>query len=135
MKPSHSIRLAPAKAPRAADPAELPMPVRAAVVYDGVPAALRAMSMLGRVVEDADGPVALQPNLWRFDMLADPRCRGRALRDALAADLLVLATASAEVLPPESETWIAEFLARRGDRAIAIVTLCGRENECTFSEC
>ena len=67
--------------------------------------------------------------LWRSH---DPR-RERALVDAIAADLLILATSKPLFIPASVDNWVAEFLAQRRGASTAIVASFGSGDEWSIS--
>jgi hypothetical protein len=60
--------------------------------------------------------------MWKFDVLGIPKLRDMAARDALAADVIIIASHGGKELPREVISWIDTWSARKGN-AIALVAL------------
>lgn len=98
------------------------------IAYDDLAAAQRAMRLFARVgrgqTDDLHTDDLLcQPQLWRFDLLADPDWRKCAASDALRADLIVVAASSPLALPRPVQSWLARCLARKQGAHAAVVAL------------
>jgi hypothetical protein len=114
-------------------PAHEVVPLKIAIVYDSVPAGRRAFSMVKRVTDQTGDSTQLVPAVWRFDLLDEPACRERATADAVAADLLILATEKPDALPSTVEKWVSDFLVRRHGTPATILAMWGVEDEWTSS--
>lgn len=102
-------------------------PLRIVIAYDEVAAgkrAMRVMSDLGRGLGEA---VEFEPLPWSFDLLADTDWAGVAADDAVKADILILATSSADPLPPAVGRWAEAAISRKHGTAAAVVALFGPE--------
>ena len=64
--------------------------------------------------------------MWKFDVLAVPKLRDIAARDAAAADIIIVSAHGTNPLPDEVTSWIQMWLAE-GCRAIALVALFDSE--------
>lgn len=60
--------------------------------------------------------------MWKFDVLAVPKLREMAAKDAAAADIIIVAAHGASELSEEVKKWIEMWLAEKGN-AIALVAL------------
>jgi hypothetical protein len=109
------------------------VPLKLAIVYDSVPAGRRAMAVAKRMLEESGDTTGCAPSVWRFDLLDEPRCREHATIDAVAADLLILATEKPDALPTTVENWVSDFLARRRGTPVTILAMWGLEDEWTIS--
>jgi hypothetical protein len=127
-------RFAPAAASsRSSSDSDHAVPLKVTVVYDGLPAGRRAVSTITRMLNQAEEPMHLVPALWRFDVMDDANCRARATADAVASDLLVLATDRPDALPTHVESWVSDFIARRRGTSVTILAMWGMEDEWTVS--
>jgi len=112
---------------------EAGVPLRVVVVYEDVPAGLRAVGVLKEVLQDLSGDVELQPVLWRFDLLDDLHWQKMAVNDAAHADILILSTAGSLGLPEAVGRWLEASAARKGDGDTALVVLRGTKEAWTIS--
>lgn len=64
--------------------------------------------------------------MWKFDVLAVPKLRELAAKDAVAADIIIVSAHGRDELPPEVKSWI-EMWMREQSRAIALVGLFSPE--------
>jgi hypothetical protein len=60
--------------------------------------------------------------MWKFDVLSDPKSRAAATADAAQADIFVVALGAARVLPPSIKALVEQCL-RGKTNAIALVAL------------
>jgi|ERR1051325_949428 hypothetical protein len=99
------------------------------IAYDTVAAGQRAMqlfSWLGRIHgEELD----FRPQLWSFDLLADPNWRELAGADLMQADMILVAALGQSDLPAHMRTWLSACLTRRQGADAAIVALFGTEDD------
>lgn len=97
------------------------------IAYDEIPAgkhALRAMAGLGRgLAED----VAFHLATWSFGRLAEEGWGEVAAGDAVRADILIIATSSANPLPTAVRQWTESAIRRKHGSAATVVALFGPE--------
>lgn len=119
--------------PQAREPLPPARPFPVFLAYADVPAARNALVAIRDALRAHGGNFALQPMLWRFSQLADPKWRERALADTALASVVVLASteATADHLPVEA--WIADLLARRRGLETTLVALLGPDDQWTIS--
>jgi hypothetical protein len=92
------------------------------VAYADVPAARHALARLKSMVAHPGEARHVQPMLWRFDQLDDPRWRETALRDACRASAVVLAMSDESGLNSQAESWLSALAAgQRGVRMNALI--------------
>jgi hypothetical protein len=91
------------------------------VAYEDFAAGIRAMAMLKRVDNRCDQPGQLLPIMWRFDVLSDASFFELAVSEALAADIIVIATRKGKGLPQRIKDWIARWLLLKQRRPLALV--------------
>jgi len=114
-------------------PAIRPVPFSAFIAYPEIAAGRDALGVINEVLRAAPQPHVLEPMLWRFDQLANPRWRARALADAARADVIVLASTAAIGLTPAVENWMQALLAQQLGRRTTIVALLGTDEAWTIS--
>jgi len=91
------------------------------VAYEDFAAGTRAMAMLKRVDSQSDQPGQLVHMMWRFDVLSDESFFELAVSEALAADIIVIATREGKSLPQRIRLWIARWLLMKNRRPLALV--------------
>jgi hypothetical protein len=96
------------------------------IAYDDVAAGQRAMQIVSNLARDHEGELGLQPQPWRFDLLADPYFREFATADARKADLVIISTGSESDLPAAVRSWMTACLAQKQGSG-AVVALLGTE--------
>lgn len=97
------------------------------IAYDEIPAgkhALRAMAGLGRGL---DKDVAFHLATWSFGRLAEEGWGEVAAGDAVRADILIIATSSANPLPAAVRQWTESAIRRKHGSAGTVVALFGPE--------
>jgi hypothetical protein len=100
---------------------EQTQPVNVLIAYEDFAAGARAMAMLKRVDVQCGEPGQLIHMMWRFDVLADADFFDLAVREALAADIIVIATREGKRLPQRIRDWIARWLLMKKSRPLALV--------------
>ena len=90
------------------------------VAYEDFAAGTRAMTMLKRIGNQC-GPGQLIHMMWRFDVLSDESFFELAVNEALAADIIVIATREGKSLPQRIKDWIARWLLMKDRRPMALV--------------
>lgn len=86
--------------------------------------AMRVMSDLGKGLGDE---IEFQPVPWSFDLLTDMDWGDVAAHDAVNAGILIIATSSANPLPPAVERWAEAAIGRKRGTAASVVALFGPE--------
>jgi hypothetical protein len=108
-------------------------PLRVVIAYGDIPAGRRAMNLLTQMLQRETNTVHLIPALWRFDLLEDPDWCERALADAVAADLLILATSKPHSIPTGVDRWVSALLSQRRGTGTAILAWFGSDDEWSIS--
>jgi hypothetical protein len=77
------------------------------------------------ILKRVDSQCGLQGQLnyvmWRFDVLAEASFFELAVNEALAADIIVIATREGKGLPQRIRDWIARWLLMKQHRPLALV--------------
>ena len=110
-----------------------PLPVF--IAYNDVAAARHAMTRVTALLRSRQGGLdyQMQPMLWRFNQLEDPRWRETALADACRAGTLVLAMSNASALDGTTDAWLAALARRQRGTSITALALVGEEEAWTIS--
>jgi hypothetical protein len=90
------------------------------VAYEDFAAGTRAMAMLKRIGSQC-GAGQLIHMMWRFDVLSDESFFDLAVNEALAADIIIIATRDGKSLPQRIKDWIARWLLMKERRPLALV--------------
>ena len=102
-------------------------PLRVVIAYNDVAAGQRAMRVLAALGKGFGDDIQFQPLPWSFDLLADLDWREVAASEAVRADILILATSSANPLPPAVGRWAAEAIHQKRGTSAAVIALFGPE--------
>jgi hypothetical protein len=101
--------------------------LRVVIAYSDFAAGKRAMRVLADLGKGLGDDIEFHPLPWSFDLLADIDWREVAARDAINADILIIATSSASTLPPAVERWVKTTIAQKRGTDAAVVALFGPE--------
>lgn len=101
--------------------------------YADLAAARDATATIADAVHASRRKFEIHPLLWRFDQLADSHWQDRAIKAALGADVVVLASSKPDGIGSEIDAWVSAFLrANRGRRA-TLVAIAGPTDAWTIS--
>lgn len=95
--------------------------LRVLVAYDNFISGKRAMALLKRVDGPGGAGGRLSHIMLRFDLMADPAFFELAVNEALAAEIVVIATAEGKDLPQQVRAWIVRWLLVKETRPLALV--------------
>lgn len=102
-------------------------PLRVVIAYDRPAAAQRALDLIGRMVREFQGEVALDPKVWRLAMFGHPDFRTEMLADSVAADVILVATRDHPEVNGFRDAWLDECVARRDFPTTVIMLLDARD--------
>jgi hypothetical protein len=102
---------------------ELAACLGASVIYEDFTTGLRGKEWVDRVCRQIGEEAELKVDLWRFDLLHVPAFRERAALDASEADLIVLSMHGGDLLPPQVQDWMYQWLTLKTDQSAAFVVL------------
>jgi hypothetical protein len=103
-------------------------PFSVVVAYDGADALHQAKGFCSQLTDKPNHAVDLQCSWCRFDQLPDERFAREAVEVAAAADLIVVASASASEPPPAVKGWLEKSLANRTEGVLS--ALIGSPTHC-----
>jgi hypothetical protein len=97
------------------------------IAYEDFDAGKHAKKTYDYLVEHLGHEFQFTNQMWKFEVLNIPKLREIAVRDALAADIIVVSSRGGELSFPV-QAWIEGWLAEMGN-ALALVALfvCARE--------
>lgn len=101
--------------------------LRVVIAYNDLAAGKRAMRVMANLGKGLGEDIDFQPLPWSFDLLADMRWGEAAARDAVNADILIIATSSTRPFPPAVRRWAEAAISRKQGTAAAVVALFGTE--------
>ncbi|HLX70077.1 MAG TPA: hypothetical protein VKV04_10670 [Verrucomicrobiae bacterium] len=97
------------------------------IAYEDLETGKRAMKTYDYLVEHLGDQCLFTNQMWKFDVLAVPKLRDIAAKDAVAADIIIVAAHEGNELPAEVKAWIQQWLSFN-TRASALVGLFGAES-------
>jgi hypothetical protein len=92
------------------------------IAYDTPKAAQWAMRLVDGLAKHLGHELNVHRNLWRFDVLGVPAAQGAATDDAANGNLIVVATARAD-LPLSAKSWLEAWRAESVPGTAALVAL------------
>src|SRR4051812_13390051 len=92
------------------------------IAYSDFSAGRRAMDACQLLVAELGGDVEFCSSMWRFEMLQVSKLKRIAARDAIEADMVIVAT-NAEELPHEIKKWIQAWTPHKRGQTAALVAL------------
>lgn len=101
--------------------------LRVVIAYRDLPAGKRAMHVMSGLGKGLGDEIEFQPVPWSFELLADRDWSEVATRDAINADILIVATSSANALPPAVARWVESTINQKQGTAAAVIALFGSE--------
>ena len=100
-----------------------PRPVlRIVIAYDGFAGGKAAMETYGMLVSRFGGEYLFHLAVWRLDFLGRPETDPAAVRDAVEADVLIVAM-ERETLQPEVVDWAEAWIPRKLGQVGALIAL------------
>lgn len=107
------------------EPAGEPSVCKIIVLYEDTSSRIKAQGVCERLIERFWEDVQFDVGWWKFHYLADPQIAETAGQTANDADLLIVAAAIREELPPCVRNWLEKWIVRRPPREAALVALLG----------
>src|SRR5258706_12231745 len=99
-------------------------------VYETLDAALRVKEMSDRLAADLQPSCKLHCDFWKFDVLTHPSFRGKALAEASAADMIIIAANGDDALLETVKAWFEGWLRKkRPGRAALVALLDGKKTD------
>lgn len=97
--------------------------MRVVIACENSTAAAQACAVLERIGGNCEAKGRLIYSLWNFDLLAVTALRKLAIREAAAADMIVIAAHDRAELPEEVMDWLNHYLALGDYHSKALVAL------------
>ena len=99
--------------------------VKVVIAYDNLDVARRAEAVYDRLTQRLEETFEFQQRLWRFDVLEEESLRAQAVRDAVDADIVIVAMKDDSKVPEAVRRWLESLLGRNSG-ATALVALLDR---------
>lgn len=97
------------------------------IVYEDLETGKRAMKTYEYMVQQLGDQCLFANQMWKFDVLAVPKLKEMAAKDAAAADIIIVSAHAGNELPAEVKTWVDLWLSYK-THASALVGLFGTES-------
>jgi hypothetical protein len=99
-----------------------------AIIYEDFEAGKHARKTYDYLVQVLGHDMHLTSSMWKFDVLAIPKLREIAAKDAAMGDIVIIASHGGDTLPKHVQLWADQWLACRGHSS-ALVALfdCSKE--------
>ena len=104
-----------------------PVAIPVFIAYADITAARHAMNRINANLRIEQSNRKLQPLLWRFDQLDQPRWREMALVDATQASAIVIALSDEMPLNASADAWLANLANRQKGAGIHVTALLNEE--------
>lgn len=93
------------------------------LAYQDLRTGLRARQFLNQVLNYCQMQVEFSLTLWNLAMLHLPEIHEEAVNSACEANLVLLSLRGENGFEPQTEDWLNEWIARRGDEECALAVL------------
>src|SRR5579864_4798917 len=105
-----------------------PMPhLEVALAYEDLSTGLRARQFLYRILEQCQMQVEFNLTLWNLGLFHLPEIREQAVANTSRANLILVSLRGDAALDPDTESWLNQWIARRGDEECALAVLIGSD--------
>jgi hypothetical protein len=106
---------------------ELSSALNVVIAYEDLETGKRAMKTYEYLVEQLGSQCIFANQMWKFDVLAVPKLKEIAAKDAAAADIIIVSAHEGRDLPKEVKAWIELWLNYKS-QTTALVGLFGAES-------
>jgi hypothetical protein len=107
--------------------AEVNSALNVVIAYEDLETGKRAMKTYEYMVEQLGGQCLFANQMWKFDVLAVPKLKEIAAKDAAAAEIIIVSAHEGKQLPKDVKAWIELWLSYK-TQATALVGLFGGES-------
>jgi hypothetical protein len=98
------------------------------IAYEDLETGKRAMKTYEYMVKQLGGECLFANQMWKFDVLAVPKLKEIAAKDAAAAEIIIISAHEGRELPPSVKAWIELWLSYKTE-ASALVGLFDGDTE------
>jgi hypothetical protein len=107
-----------------------PPTLNVVIVYEDFETGTHAKKTYDFLVENVRPECQFTNQMWKFDVLSIPKLREIAIRDAAAADIVIISSHGDE-LPAHVKAWVESWLGSPGS-PLALVVLFDRQTSSTW---
>jgi len=105
-----------------------PMPhLEVALAYQDLHTGLRARQFLYHILEECQMQVEFNLTLWNLALFHLPEIREQAVSNTCNANLVLVSVRGDAALEADTESWLNQWIARRGDEECALAVLIGSD--------
>lgn len=97
------------------------------LAYQDLSTGLRARQFLYQILEQCQMQVEFNLTLWNLGMLHLPEIREQAVANTCRANLVLVSLRGDAAMESATESWLNEWIARRGDEECALAVLIGSD--------
>jgi len=97
------------------------------IAYEDLETGKRAMKTYENMVQQLGEQCLFANQMWKFDVLAVPKLKDIAAKDAAAAEIIIISAHGGRDLPGDVKTWIQMWLSYKTE-ASALVALFDSDN-------
>ena len=97
------------------------------IAYEDLETGKRAIKTYEYMVKQLGDECLFSNQMWKFDVLAVPKLKEIAAKDAAAADIIIVSAHEGNQLPLEVKAWMESWLSYKS-QASALVGLFGNES-------
>jgi hypothetical protein len=101
------------------------------IAYEDFETGKQAKKTYDLLMQNLGGDCAFNNQMWKFDVLAIPKLREMAAKDALIADVIIVSCRGGSSLPDSVKGWVDLWQAEKS-AAIALVALIDSPQEHVF---
>ncbi len=112
----------------AINPMDRNLAIRIVIAYEDFECAIHARQMSEHMAAQLKPGFEIASELWKFDFLRYAELREEAIRGALLADMIIIATQGGFGLPIHVRTWIENWLPQKQTSPAALVAMVGRRD-------
>ena len=98
------------------------------IAYEDLETGKRAMKTYEYMVQQLGDECLFTNQMWKFDVLAVPKLKEIAAKDAAAAEIIIVSAHEGRDLPAEVKSWVEMWLGYKTE-ASALVGLFGGQSE------
>jgi len=99
------------------------------IAYEDLETGKRAMKTYEYMVQQLGDQCLFANQMWKFDVLAVPKLKDIAAKDAAAAEIIIISAHEGNELPSEVKAWIELWLALKTEASALVALFDGEAAE------
>lgn len=104
-------------------PMETPPPFNVVILYEDFSAGKHAKKTYDYLTQQLQGDYEFTSQMWKFNVLANPKMQKMAVKDAVMADLVIVAAHGLGELPGQVKSWAEQWVPKKSNAMAALVAL------------